>query len=492
MEIIDVEKKDLEAKFNSSDDYSILILLNGSDLSVDDKKYLIDHCQERINQMDIEIFLQTIRQTDQEFCERCSQYLSSKIQSLTVTQIEKLLYVNKYYHEVSKIAEFLLKQNWFQLKKEKEYKTFFIAYELEKLLKMKSVDKQKMVDFGIDIVNQLTLTIGEPMLFDMVIKNYLFLLEKYNFEYYEEFKKHGYDILNQQIANNKELTPNMIIFDCGITKIDLGSNIMDYFEFYEKENEKTFAYAHAGTVRINVATIKKNYLQYKNKKTGSQMLLYVIGHEIDHVFCERFKCTENYANNNLITELKVFNSGISSALQELDRSFYLEYHNCFAHEFAANVQGIKTLYQKQKNLPSITKEDKEEINQLLAQILLSSYCLVEDNSIEYGYVGPVEFTRGNFKNFKDNLPGYARHCLLNNQTDLPNELELIEKNLNEEEKFLLGYYNKFIGILELIADGKITSTNLFKDLPILYNKYQNLVEGKFLPYLTNANDIRKK
>lgn len=491
MEIID-EDKTLISKFNLSDDYDILRMLVGEALSVEEKRYLIEHCQNRIEQMAIDIFLQMIRQTDRDFCEECNQYLSSKIPSLTVAQTEKLLYVNEYYHKVSEIAKFLVKQDWFQKKKTKEYKTFFMAYELEKMLKEESIDKKKIIDFGIDIANQLTLTDGEPRLFDMVIKNYLSLVEKYNPEWFEEFKRQGYAKMNQQIASNQELTHNMIIFDCNITKIELGTNV-DNFEFFEDENGESFANAHAGTVRINVAAIKINYQQYENKKIGTQMLLYVLGHEIDHVFCERYQLLEKRANNNSMTELKVFNAGVGAALQEiLVRSFYLEYHNCFSHEFVANIQGIRTLYQKQKYLPSITKEDKENINQLLAQILLYSYCLVGNNSTEYGYVGPVEFTRGKFNNFKDNLPGRVIPHLLNGQKDLPSELEIFEQNLSEEEKFILGYYNQYIGILELIADEKVKSTNLFEDLPILYDKYQSLVEGKYSPYLTSDNNIRKE
>lgn len=489
MDIINEDKKELVSKFNMSSDYDILIMLDGENLSVDDKKYLIEHCQTRINQMDINIFLQAIRQTNQEFCEECNQYLSSKIPLLTVAQTEELLYVNKYYHEVSKVADFLVKQDWFHEKKEKEYKNFFIAYELEKMLKMKLVDKKTIVDFGADIISLLTSTDGNFILFDMVIKNYLFLLEKYNPQYFETFKKTGYDIINQQIASEHELSLNMIIFDCGITKTELKSNV-DYFEFYEKEDGEAFAYAHAGTVRINVAAIKDIYQQYENKKIGTQMIFYIIGHEIDHIFCERYKSN---VNNDFMEELKVFNSSISLALQEVvNRNFYLEYHNCFSHEFAANIKGIETLYHKQKYLPSITEKDREEMNRLLAKILFSSYCLVADDSTEYGYVGPVEFSREEFKKFKDNLPGYACHCLLNNQKDLPSELEIVEDNMNEVEKFLFGYYNEYIGILKLVANGKVNSVNLFEDLPILYDKYERLVGEEFPPYLPSYSDIKKK
>lgn len=488
MDIID-ENHNLVSKFNMSSDYDILLLLDGEKLSAKEKKYLIEHCQNRIEQMNIDIFLQTIRQTDQIFCETCSQYLSSKIPSLTVAQTEELLYVNKYYHEVSEIATFLVKQDWFRMRMNDEYKAFFIAFELEKMLKMESISKEKIIDIGANIINLLASINGNFMLFDMIIKNYLSLLEKYIPQYFENFKEQGYEMINRQVAGEKELTPNMIIFDCGITKKELKSNV-DYFEFYEKDDGEAFAYAHAGTVRINVAAIKDIYQQYENKRIGTQMLLYVIGHEIDHVYCQRYK---GNGSKESIEELRVFNSSISSALQQaVNRNFYLEYHNCFSHEFSANIRGIETLYYKQKYLPSITKKDKEEMNRLLAKILFTSYCLVEDDSTKYGYVGPIEFTRENFKKIKDNLPGYASHCLLNNQKELPSELEIIESNLSEIEKCLLGYYNQYIGVLKLIANGKVNSVNLFDDLPTLYDKYKILIGEEFPPYLTSCSSNIKR
>ncbi len=492
MAIID-ENQALESEFNMRSDLDILLMLTGKKLSVKEKKYLIEHCQNRIEKMDVEIFLQTIRQIDQAFCKACNQYLSSKIPSLTVAQTEELLYENKNYHEMSEIAIFLVQQDWFQSKKEDKYKSFFIAFELEKMLDMESISEEKIVTMGADIINLLTSTNGSSMVFDMVIKNYLSLLGKQNPQYFESFKIQGYEVINQQIAYNKELTPNMVIFDCGVTKKESNSNV-DYFEFYDKgdkQTEEAFAYAHAGRVCFNTTAIKDFYQQYENKKIATQILFYVIGHETDHVYCERYKSN---MNNDSMEELRVFNSRISSALQEAtSRKFYKDYHNCFSHEFLANIKGIETLYYKQKLLPSITKADKEEINRLLARILFSSYCRVVDDSTRYGYVGPVEFSREEFKELKDNLPGYACHCLLNNQKELPSELVRVEENLTEIEKFSLGYYNQYIGTLKLIANGKISSVNLFEDLPTLYDQYEKLNGETFPPYLTNEDsNIKKK
>lgn len=482
METIDSKMKTLETEFNKSNDYSIMLYLDGDSLTVDEKKYLIDHCQERLNQMDMDLFLQTIRQTNLEFCEKCSHYLSNKIKSLTNPQIEDLLYINKYYHNVSMIANFLMKQDWFVAKKDKEYKNFFIAFKLEELLKTEVVEEQEIISLTIDIVSQLLLD-SNPTLFDMIIKTYLSLLEKspLKIKILDNFKRQGYKIIDKQIRENKELTSNMIIFDCAITKLEQASNV-DYFEFYEKEDDNCFAYAHAGTVRINVAAIKDIYKQHQNKKIGVQRIFYVIGHEIDHVFCERYKKGDS---KNLIEELRIFNSKISSALQSsLNRDFYLDYHDCFSHEFSATIKGIEALYHKQEYLPSITIEDKEEINKILAKILLYSYCqATDDYNNNNGYLGPVEFTRSEFNSIKEDLPRFAYHCLLNNQKDLPNELEEIENNLTEIEKFMLGYHNKYIGILELIYKDNIKSTDLFKDLPDLYEKYKDLIEGTYPPYI---------
>lgn len=79
------------------------------------------------------------------------------------------------------------------------------------------------------------------------------------------------------------------------------------------------------------------------------------------------------------------------------------------------------------------------MNQLLARILLSSYCYVNNDSIRNGYVGLVGFIRMEFEDVKDSLVGYAHFHLLNNQEDLSYQLEIAEKKLSEEEKFLFGY-----------------------------------------------------
>ena len=484
METEEEKKKKLEKRFNSSNEWDALTMLCSTDYTTEEKKYLIYHCQNRLNQMDPEIYLQTIRQINKELCEACESYLNSTLPLLSVKQIEKLLYVNKYFHKVSEISKWLMKQEWFQERQEKEYKNFFVAFELENELQKESVDKNKLIDLETKILTLLKTMNGVPELFDMTIKNYLSLLEKYYPEYLECFKRHGYEIINEHIENNRELTFNMIIFDCGMTKIELGTNV-DHFEFY-KEKEGPTAYAHAGTVRINLNAIEQIYQMYQNKKFGTQLIFFMIGHETDHVFCERYQSKNN--KKDLKEELKVFNSRLSLALQDLEtKEFYSEYHDCFSHEYSANIKGIEMLYQKQKYLPSITKKEKEEANKLLAEYLLYSYCFVE----ECGYVGPVEFTRMRFKRHERNLPKYLFHLSLNKQKDLPEELEMVEKNLSEDDKFMLGYHNQYIGILELIVDGKLNSENLFEDLPTLYNKYGELVKSKYPPYRPNDNIVKK-
>lgn len=198
------DNNNLISKFNSSSDYGILLLINGDNLSAKEKRYLIENCQNRIEQMDINIFIQTLRQTDYNFCEELSQYLSLKIPTLTISQIEDLLYTNKYYHAVSEIASFLVKQNWFINKGNTDYKCFFTAFELEKMLQLDFVSEEKIQAIGSDIIDLLTANKGSSLLFDMIIKNYLSLLQKYAPQYFEYFKNQGYETINRQIAEEKE------------------------------------------------------------------------------------------------------------------------------------------------------------------------------------------------------------------------------------------------------------------------------------------------
>lgn len=487
MEVIEQGRTIIE-DFNKSDDYRILNILAGVQTSNEEKKFLIDNCEERISQMDIDILLQTLRCVDLSFCDLCKDFIKKTIFSLSTRQVEDLLYRNKHYNEVSNIATFLVGEDWF--KSVSEFQIFILAYELEGLLNMENVDKETTIEMGVRIINVLTVLNTNPELFDMIMKNYISLLEKFNKEFIEQFKIYGYEIMDKHIEDGKELTPNLLIFDCEIMEHNNQANV-SYFEFYDstdKEDGELIAYARAGKVRINVDVIKSVYDELKNNKTAIQWILKVIGHEIDHVFCQRYKSGEE---RDLYTELKVYNSCIAETLQNLvKRDYYLHWHDNFTHEYQANIAGIKSVYERYKYLKSIKLEDKIEINRLFAILLRSSFCEIE-NSPNKGYFNAIEFTRYDFSKFKDNLPMYARHRLFNGQIEMPSELQELESNLTQMERFMLGYHNIYMGIIDLIAKGEIKTANIFEELEILYEEYKDCVKDTFPPVIDPNPDIKK-
>ncbi len=472
--------KKVIADFNNSDDYQILLILAGEQMSNDNKKYLMENCQERIQQMDKETFLRTLQHVDSSFCLSCSEILASMLRDLKISDLEALVYENKHYHDVSDLANYLLTQPWFVSKK--EYQAFILDIELEKLLKAKNVSQVQLTDIGAIIIELLNKADSNPEIFDMIMKNYLTLLNKYDQESIQQFKAAGYKAMNEYLLKYHELNSNLLIFDCEAMRFGSNTNV-SHFEFYDGSSgpdKDAFAYAHAGKVRINTAAIKGVYAEYQNKNVATQLIFYVIGHEIDHVFCERFQPEEG---ENLYCELKVYNSGISSALHNImTKEYYHQWHNCLAHEYQANIAGITSIYARYPYLPCITSEDKREVNTLLARVLRSSYCEVESPT-QTGYFGPVEFTRDEFSQYQDNLPGYAYYCLYNKQITIPPQLEELESHLTELERFKLGYHNIYIGIIDLLNKGEITTENIFEDLETLYEKYQGKITNKFPLYL---------
>lgn len=474
--------------FNMSDDYRLLRILAGTQTSNEEKKFLIDNCGERISRMETDILLQTLRCVDSSFCLTFKEFIQNTISSLSTRQVEALLYENKHYNEVSNIAEFLIGEEWF--KSAEENKTFILAYELERLLNEENVNKETTIEMGIKIINTLTVLNTNPELFDMIMKNYISLLESYNKEFIEQFKVYGYEVMDKHLEEGKEITPNLLIFDCEIMRFSHQTNV-SHFEFYDSTNDTNrdaFAYAHAGKVRINVDAIKDVYAEQKNKMTVTQWIFFVIGHEINHIFCEWYQVGEE---RDLYTELQVYNSGIADALHNMvKREFYRYWHDNFTHEFQANIAGIKSVYERYKYLKSIKLEDKIEVNRLFAMLIRSSFCEMEKSS-KKGYFNAVEFTRYEFSKYKDDLPGYARHHLFNGQVEMPSELQELESNLTEYERFMLGYHNIYMGIIDLIAKGEIKTTNIFDDLDTLYEECKDRIKDTFPPFVERNTDIKK-
>lgn len=473
--------------YNAMDDISLFLIMLSANVSLEEKKYIINNCSSRLNGMKEESYLQMMRQFEMKDVLGLSNYICDKVKSFNREQLEKTLYVNKYYHEISDLSEYLSTKEWFC--NDKKSSSFLMGYKLEKMLEERDVSREKLNELGKDILNELTEDSHDVQLSDMILKNYLSLFEKFSPEVVEDFISSGYKIIDKWIAKGMDVTPNMIIFMCHSIKKNLKlDNFAEFFEFSNEPEENYFAYHHVNKVNINTAAAKRNYEMFNDKNVAFLYLFFVLGHELGHAYALEYKTFTN--REDLKEELLVHNACISKALQEVKtRDFYLEYHDCFPHEFYANLVGLEMMYGQYRRFPSISEISKEEINHLLASSLFYSYPM---DSKTGAYMGVVDFAHRFFDEEKDNLPGFARICILDNQAELPEELAEVEKNLDDMEKFKLGYHNKYIGILELIANGTVKTTNIIRDLPDLYLKYGDLVEGKYPAYTEKIMTSDKK
>ncbi len=475
-----------EEKFKDVDIHNDLSLLNvlcaSSDmLSLEEKVYFVNKYQYALDEMDIKFFLRALVVCDGVFLQKIDPYIKKRVLSLSISQVEGLIYTNKYYRKVSDISTYLLKQPWFKDFKEK-HKLFETAYNLEKLVKKNDVDLETLKEYGKVLIESISKVDSNPVTFDMALKNYVKLLKSSNYEEFKEFKKSGYIALNKQISNDEVLTDNALIFDGRMTIDEKSLNFVEFVEI-GATNKKAVASFNGDSFSISPQRKREIYGRHNNKMAG-ELFLFVIGHELYHAYCEYYRRPKTLNYDDLLNELNVYNSGIGDAVSQLNYDFYHEYHSCFSHEYIANINGLKHMYEVQSYFPYIDKSAMEESTQYIADVLRHGYCLIRKTS---RYISPIEFSKKFFQE-RDNVPKYALMHLLNGTIEMPKELVDVEANLTEIEKFERGYFNKYIGALDLIRSGKVKSTNLFNDLPIIYEQYKDSPEMKEYPHHVEERD----
>ena len=74
---------------------------------------------------------------------------------------------------------------------------------------------------------------------------------------------------------------------------------------------------------------------------------------------------------------------------------------------------------------------------------------------------------------------------------MPEELEVLEENLSELERLLFGYYNRYIGIIALIAKGELESKNIFEDIEDLYDKNKDAVKETYPSFNKENGQVKK-
>ena len=469
-EKIEESLKDIDLK----DDIQLKLVICGEFFSAEEKAYIIKHYQHVFDEINIEDFLFILRQSSEDLFPLIDSYLKKRVLSLSVSRIESLVFANKYFNKISNLSSYLLKQPWFNVFKEK-YKLFSTAHCLVKMNEIDNVDVNLLKRHGKVLLDYLLKKNNNTELYDLALNNYVSLLKKHSPDYYEEFIKEGYHIIGEIVANNKTLTNNSLIFDCRITSDKIGLETVRFCEIINIPNHPILGQSRIDTIVVNEASVKNMYRNYHNNKLAGEICFHLIGHELYHNY-HSFYNKENYKSN--LDELGVFYSCLGAALARLDQNLYEKHHDNFAHEYIANIKGLEHRYELHKFFPEIDQEVLEQANRALAWLLLDGY----KYEIESGsYITPIEFSKM-FYSKQRNVPKYISRFLLNGTIDMPMELKEKEEELTEEEKFMLGYNNKYIGALALICSGKVKSTNIFNDLPIIYERFKDSEDMKEYPH----------
>ena len=336
-----------------------------------------------------------------------------------------------------------------------------------------------MLDYGSFILNMLSKVECNVNLTNMIIKNYIELVKKYDLELYNCFIEQGYKVIDEFIENEVMLNRNMIIFDCHVTSSLYDIKSLNYVEFTEEENYKIYGsfkrFINNG-ISININSVYRTYDVF-SYKTASLYLLHVLSHELVHAhqhdYIENLKpvCDD-------FTKLRVYNCLVSRSLMDNFVELYNEEHDCFYLEFDSNIKGLEILYRKCKFLSNITEKDIESFNKEIADKILDSYhdyINFDDNSLKTK-LSPVQFSRTNLNMIKDKLSDNDKEKL----TFTP-EFRKIESNLTDYEKFILGYDNPYLEILDVVANenSNFSFVNLTLELPKFYNKYNMFFDKKY-------------
>lgn len=470
-----------EFDFNSMDDMTICLFLVSEDIPIEQKDFFVNNFRSKLDNMQrYELFI-LLTKISQEFCEFFSDYIKETISALSIADTEKILYLNKYSRSISKLARWLVTQDWFIVEKNGKYKSFFIAYKLEELLNSDQPSHKELESIGCGILEELFTPDHNPELSDMILNNYINLLENYYTEYIPIFKMRGYQILNSYLSNNHSINHNIIVFFYHMIRILSGIKGSRIFDFFEDNKSNVTARQNWYKIELNTAEIKRISDMFHSEMATLQYICFAIGHELNHAYDFEYRRKPREERNEPIKEVKAFNIGHAEALISTDIKKYNSlYHDKYCNEYCCNIAGIKAVQEQQELLFCIKDEDKIAINKFFANALLRAYSWKDGDEVVY--ISPVEFTRFTFLDIKDTIPPYAKDLLLDGRIEVTPDVREVEHNLSDYNKILMGYYTPYIGILKLIADGTITTTNLLGSIPALYEQYHEQIDGKFPSY----------
>lgn len=481
-----------EMNFNLMDDMAICLFLVNEDVPIEQKDFFVNHFRSKLDHMQRREFFLFLTNISQEFCEYFSDYVKETISALNKADTEKILYLNKYSHSISQLARWLITQDWFIAEKNGKYKHFFIANKLEELLNGDQVSQKELESIGNRILDDFFAEDHNPELSDMILNHYINLLENYDPEYISIFKKQGYQIVNSYLSSNPSINQNIIIFFCHMIRMFSGIKDSKVFEFFEDDKSDIVAFHDMYNVKLNTAGIKKVLAMFHSEMATLQYIFFAIGHELNHTSDFEYRRKPKEVRNNPIEEVKAFNVGHAEALFSVkSKAYNLQYHDKYFNEYCCDIAGIKAVQEQQKLLSCIKDEDKIIVNQFFANKLFNAYAWKDGDKVVY--ISPAEFTRFTFLNIKDIIPQYAKAPLLDGRIEVTLDVREIEQSLDDYNRILMGYYTPYIGVLKLIADGTISTTNLLDSIPVLYEQYRKEIDGKFPSYYeTDIFNSKKK
>ena len=463
----DVIREKLE-KENLDDDNVLQQLIYCNDLNDEEKVYLFKNYKDNILKMNREKLLFALMVININLCEKLDFFLSEFLPSLPLEQIESLIYLNKYERKFSDIVSYLYKQPWFL---EKKYDIIRFAVSLENSIKDDRRNIEHLREKGNLILDSLSNSDDNLVFFDMILKNYLALLQSKDTKYLEIFIQKSYSIIFEHLDDSREFTNNELIFLSRDASRNLKLDLFNFCEFSTYDNDTFLANADEDSINISLLNKKNLYNTLKNNKISNLYLIFTIGHELFHHLSRCYSIHyEEQREDSSLDKLMMYLSSVGDAIFTFYSDLYNERHDSFSNEYLADINGIKYLYYIIKRYTNLDNNLKEIITGLILYTSSSSYKYDEEKG---RYITPIEFTKELFEKAKPFPPGYTKYILYHQKDEMPDDLRERETKLTEEEKFTLGYPNKYIDLFFEIANGRIKCANLFEDLPYLYDVYMN-------------------
>ncbi len=460
--------------YEQMSDSNFLCILLRKNTPIFEKDFIIEHFSNRISQMNNLVICAFLGRLEDELCQKYSNFIQKLLSSLS---LDDILYILTLHLDSPIVSAFF---HLHFLQNNPCYELFFVVYELKKLAKVRKskikeiITDEEMQGYEEIILNGFRSFSCFPQLFQIILDEYMKLL-KYFPKCKNDFVKRGYLIIDDYMEKNLPLNSQMILFDGYVMKERLGIKKLRSFDFYSRTNDVIMAdyssFYHS--ISLNQKAIDFVYRDFSSIRIADIFILFVLGHELGHAWYD-----ENYSKyqnktiqNNPVKYLQIVSSLCSEKITSvLGHEYYLQNHDCFVHEYLADIFGLQTLYDRYSFFPHLSVSDKMKINQLCAQrFFYKTGC---QNDFKGQYLSPVVFTQNSYDERKNQIMEKSEFLYIDELLEM---IRTKQNNLTEYEKFLLGYDNSYTEILKMIADGHLKSVHLLEDIL----KYYDLIFHSF-------------